>query len=177
MRYLLVIFYLLATQACGSAEHQKEKSEAVRKKTPAVKAKINEKAIAAKAFINAPFLEPSPSPTPMPEEDDGRVVVVGTTPTSLPVQSLPNGVAYVSTPVNWADAIAKVPAGKRLATRDELFALWDEGALKGLHFSTGVVWSASAKDSSEAWGLSTFDGSLAYSSMSAMLSAIYVDKE
>lgn len=175
MRYLLVIFYLLLMQACGTAEHQKEKSEAVKRKTPAVKAKINEKAIAAKAFINAPYATPTPSPTAEPTDD--KVVVLGApTATTLPVVSLPNGVDYVAAPVNWADAMMKAPAGKRLATRDELFALWDSGALKGLHFSTGVIWTANAKDSSEAWCLSTYDGSLAYSSMGGMLSAVYVNQ-
>jgi len=172
MRYLILLMLLVA---CGREEQARD-SENIKRKTPAVKAKINEKAIAAKAFINAPFATPTPSPTAEPVDD--KVVVVGAPTTStLPSVELPNGVTYVATPVNWADAMEKVPAGKRLATRDELFALWDSGALKGLHFSTGVVWTASAKDSNEAWGLSTVDGSLAYSNMSNLLSTVYVDKE
>lgn len=161
MRYLLV--FLLLAVACGSAEHQKEKSAAVKRWG-------KDKGVAAKSFINEPYATPSPSSTSEPV--DAMVVVVGA-PTST--ETTIEGMTYVSAPVTWADAMMKAPAGKRLASRDELFALWDNGTLKGLKFSTGVVWSASAKDSSEAWALSTFDGSLVFSSMNGLLSAVYVD--
>lgn len=171
----------LLTVGCGSAEHQKEKSAAV-------KAKIDEKSRAMDVFFSpkqspaAEAVDRSGMDEPATVQDQAVVapnqaVTVQSQAVTATNIDAPKGTFYVAAVVSWADAVNKTPEGKRLATRDEIFALWDSGAFKKVQFSTGGVWTSSLKNSLEVWTLNTYDGSLSSSQKSNSLSTVYVDKE
>ncbi len=184
---VVTVIALMVSVGCGSAEHQKEKSAAV-------KAKIDEKSRAMDVFFS-PKQSPAAEAVDRSGMDEPATVqneavsapnqavtaqnqaVTATSPAApidAPIDA-PKGTFYVASVVSWADAVNKTPDGKRLATREEIFALWDSGAFKKVQFSTGGVWTASQKNSLEVWTLNTYDGSLSSSEKTNGLSTVYVD--
>jgi len=176
--FLLLILAQAAIAACGSAEHQKEHNAALKKWA-------DQKSRATDKYFRPEKVTPSPAADAVegqtaPVETAAQPVaeqvpVVAPAAAATPTATV-KGTLYVAAVVSWADAVNKAPAGKRVATRDELFALWDGGAFKSTQFSTGAVWTSSEKDTLDVWCLSTFDGSQASSLKSNALSTVYVDK-
>ncbi len=74
----------------------------------------------------------------------------------------------------WQEAVDQAPAGYRLATRAELVALVDAGALADLEPSGPVVWSATEVEARTAQMVELADGQSTPADKALALAALYV---
>ncbi len=175
MKIYLILSMLLFV-ACGhepSAAEQKEKEHAAEVKGKAAGRWIDIRTTNADKALHA---KDTTKPTdPVAHTGNVPAKPVAVVPAACDKVTYPmTGVQYVAAQVDFATAEKNAPKGKHLVTCGEARTLYDAGALTGIQFSAGQVWTATMKDTVNAYLLGVDDGSIDNGDINGAFGAIYV---